>query len=238
MVQTVTPPTSTKILVIGGGPAGSYAATALARGKFALLFLQNVKLIYLSDGFNVTLIERDVFPRYHVGETILPSCRYFLAFIGAEVPIKNHGFLIKPGGAVKLKQEIRETYANFVEFDAENTAWNVVRSQFDDLLLRHASASGVKVFEGVKVTDIRFSGERPVSAIYETEGNKRDEIHFEYLIDASGRTGLMSTKYLKNRRFTNTLMNMAFWGYWAGGIKYAQGTDRENAPWIEALTGK
>ncbi|KAG6895124.1 hypothetical protein C0993_010122 [Termitomyces sp. T159_Od127] len=113
-----------------------------------------------------------------------------------------------------------------------------VRSQFDDLLLRHASTSGVKVFEGVKVTDIKFSGKRPVSAVYETKGNKREDITFDYLVDASGRAGLLSTKYLKNRRFTSTLMNMALWGYWRGGIRYAQGTDRENAPWIEALTGK
>ncbi|KAG6875678.1 Flavin-dependent halogenase armH2 [Termitomyces sp. T32_za158] len=113
-----------------------------------------------------------------------------------------------------------------------------IRSEFDELLLRHASVSGVKVFEGANVTDIKFSGERPVSAIYEIEGNKREEIHFDYLIDASGRTGLLSTKYLKNRRFTNSLRNMALWGYWTGGIRYAQGTDRENAPWLEALTGK
>ncbi|KAG6895109.1 hypothetical protein C0992_003120 [Termitomyces sp. T32_za158] len=192
MAQLLMPPNSTKILVIGGGPAGSYAATALARGT-----------VY-THGFDVTLFERDIFPRYHIGETILPSCRYFLAFIGAEVLIKNHGFLVK----------------------------------FDELLLRHAAASGVKVFEGVKVTDIKFSDERPVSAIYEIEGNKREEIHFEYLVDASGRTGLLSTKYLKNRRFTNSLRNMALWGYWKGGGRYAQGTDRENAPWTEALTGK
>ncbi|KAG6919692.1 hypothetical protein DXG01_002638 [Tephrocybe rancida] len=111
-----------------------------------------------------------------------------------------------------------------------------IRSEFDELLLRHASTSGVKVFEGLKVTDIKFSGERPVSAVYETKHGKSKEINFEYLVDASGRMGLMSTKYLRNRRFNKSLRNMAFWGYWKGGGRYSPGTNRENAPWFEAFT--
>ncbi|KAG6855641.1 Flavin-dependent halogenase armH1 [Tephrocybe sp. NHM501043] len=219
MVNLPAPPVSTTILVIGGGPAGSYAATTLAR-----------------EGFDVTLIERDVFPRYHIGESMLPSCRHFMAFIGAEELIKNHGFIAKPGAAVKLHQEKREGYTDFIELDPNNIAWNVIRSEFDELLLRHASASGVKVFEGYKVTDIKFSGERPVSAVYEVQHNKSKEISFDYLVDASGRTGLMSTKYLQNRRFNKSLRNIAFWGYWKGGGRYSPGTNRENAPWFEAFT--
>ncbi|KAH0579945.1 hypothetical protein H2248_002765 [Termitomyces sp. 'cryptogamus'] len=170
---------------------------------------------------------------------MLPSCRQFMAFIGAEELVKNHGFVTKPGHALKLRQEKREGYSDFIELDPDNITWNVIRSQFDERLLRHASASGVKVFEGLNVTDIKFSGERPASAIYETQStqaSKPREINFKYLVDASGRTGIMSTKYLKNRQFTKALMNMAFWGYWRGGGKYAPGTNRDNAPWFEAFT--
>ncbi|KAG1720059.1 hypothetical protein EDB19DRAFT_606432 [Suillus lakei] len=60
-IQTL--PTSTEILVVGGGPAGSYAAAALAR-----------------EGFEVTLLEAANFPRYYIGESLLPSVRPFLAF--------------------------------------------------------------------------------------------------------------------------------------------------------------
>ncbi|GLB41449.1 putative FAD-dependent small molecule halogenase [Lyophyllum shimeji] len=211
-------PANTTVLVIGGGPAGSYAATTLAR-----------------EGFDVTLLERDRFPRYHIGESMLPSCRHFMTFIGAESLMKNHGFIVKPGAAVKLRQEKREGYTDFIELDPENIAWNVIRSEFDELLLRHASACGVKVFEGLNVTELKFCGERPTSAVYDAPGGKSRSISFEYLVDASGRTGIMSTKYLRNRRFNKSLRNMAFWGYWKGGGRYSPGTKRENAPWFEAF---
>jgi hypothetical protein len=48
----------------------------------------------------------------------------------------------------------------------------------------------------------------------------------------------MATKYLKNRKFNQALRNIAFWGYWTGAGKYAPGTDRENATWLEALVGQ
>ena len=62
-------------------------------------------------------------------------------------------------------------------------------------------------------------------------------ITFRYLVDATGRAGLMSTKYLKNRTFTDSLKNIAVWGYWAGAGSYGEGTARAGAPWFEALTG-
>ena len=72
---------STQILVIGGGPAGAVAATLLVR-----------------EGFNVTLVERDVFPRYHIGESLLPSCLEILDLIGAREKIESYGFQRKHGG--------------------------------------------------------------------------------------------------------------------------------------------
>lgn len=84
-------PTSTEILVVSGGPAGSYAAAALAR-----------------EGFEVTLLEAANFPRYHIGESLLPSVRPFLAFVDAKESVMNYGFTIKPDAAVKLNQFKRE----------------------------------------------------------------------------------------------------------------------------------
>ncbi|KAJ7105882.1 putative halogenase [Mycena epipterygia] len=214
-------PSSTDILVIGGGPAGAYAASALAR-----------------EGFQVTLLERDVFPRYHIGESMLPSARSFLRFIDVEDKVLKHGFTVKVGAAVKLNQHKREGYTDFIARDPNNFSWNVVRSEFDELLLRHAGESGAAIHEGVRVNTIKFSEEnpqRPVAAEWKSEEGT-GEIKFNWLVDASGRNGMMSTKYLKNRKFNASLRNVAFWGYWTGAGKYGKGTKRENAPWFEALT--
>ncbi|OAX32582.1 hypothetical protein K503DRAFT_701811, partial [Rhizopogon vinicolor AM-OR11-026] len=115
-----------------------------------------------------------------------------------------------------------------------------VRSEFDDLLLRHASKCGATVIEETKVTDLQFDGEgsssRPVSATWKNTGTGLEgRISFDYLVDASGRNGIMSTKYLKNRHFNKALNNIACWGYWEGTGSYMPGTSRENSPWFEAL---
>lgn len=60
---------------------------------------------------------------------------------------------------------------------------------------------------------------------------------FKYLIDATGRAGIMSTKYLKNRHVNASLKNIAVWGYWTGTGTYGVGTEREGSPWFEALKG-
>nr|GAT47490.1 predicted protein [Mycena chlorophos] len=221
-----TVPSSTKILVIGGGPSGSMCASALAR-----------------EGFEVTILEKDFFPRYHIGESMLPSCRPFLKFVGAEEKIAKHGFAVKVGAAVKLNQFKREGYTDFITPDPNRAAWNVVRSEFDEILLRHAVESGAKVFEGHYVTDIQFAEpesseeRRPISADWRSKtAGTEGRITFDFVVDCSGRTGLLSTKYLKTRKFNSALRNVAFWSYWKGAGLYGAGTRRENAPWFEALT--
>ncbi|KAG2342279.1 FAD/NAD(P)-binding domain-containing protein [Suillus weaverae] len=175
VIQTL--PTSTEILVVGGGPAGSYAAAALAR-----------------EGFEVTLLEAAHFPRYHIGESLLPSVRPFLAFVGAEESIMNYGFTIKPGAAVKLNQFKREGYTDFIALNPDNGSWNVIRSEFDDLLFRHASKCGAAVFDNTRVAKFQFDGERPVSADWSNASTGiQGRISFNYLVDASGRNGIMST---------------------------------------------
>ncbi|KAF8160850.1 FAD binding domain-containing protein [Crassisporium funariophilum] len=250
------PPQHTQVLIIGGGPAGSYAAAALAR-----------------EGINVTLLESSKFPRYHVGESLIPSIRHYLRFIGAEEKMINYGFIRKPGSAIKFNQFKREGYTDFVALGHNNNAWNVVRSEFDHMLLNHARSTGASVYEQTKVESISFSAadpSRPVSVSWthtpppcppsppasptNSAFSKFDSSHtpgypassvakpqqgtttFTHLIDATGRAGIMSTRYLKNRHFNASLKNIAVWGYWRNVGNYGSGSPRHGSPWFEALT--
>ncbi|KAK4111488.1 hypothetical protein N656DRAFT_799320 [Canariomyces notabilis] len=231
-------PQRTTVLVVGGGPAGSYCASALAR-----------------EGIDTVLLEADKFPRYNIGESMLPSIRHFLRFIDCDDKFDAHGFRIKKGAAFKLNQSLPYAYTDFVGAGGpQGYAYNVIRSEADGIIFRHAGVSGAHIFDGVKVDVLEFvpSGlppstdpdceipdpGRPVSAAWtRKETGETGVIHFDYLVDCSGRAGLMSTKYLKNRKYNTgeQLKNVATWGYWTGHGEHAKGTPREGAPYFAAL---
>lgn len=114
------------------------------------------------------------------------------------------------------------------------------------MLFRHAAKSGAKAFDGIKVNSVAFTPSptpnpgpgRPVSAAYTRKSDGvSGVINFDYIVDASGRAGVLNTKYLKNRMYNQGLKNVANWAYWKTTGKYGKGTPRENSPFFEALTG-
>jgi flavin-dependent dehydrogenase len=190
----------TQILVVGGGPAGSTTATLLAR-----------------QGFDVTLLESAVFPRYHIGESILPSALPILDLLGAREKIENHGFVKKGGAYFEWGPENWDL--NFDHLSgADRHSYQVIRSEFDQLLLEHAKTQGVRVREGTRVTSLDFDGERPVRAHWALTADRGQtgSLTFDYLVDASGRAGIMATKYLNNRTYHEAFRNVGIWGYWTG----------------------
>lgn len=200
---------ATQILVVGGGPAGSTAAGLLAK-----------------NGFQVVLLERDHFPRYHIGESILPSCRPIFELLGVWDKVESHGFQPKGGAYFFWGKEEWEVRFSEMGDDGAN-AWQVIRSEFDQLLLDHAKELGVEVVEGVTVKELEFVGERPVAARWadSKDSSITGRITFDYVIDASGRGGVMATKHMKNRKMHNVFRNVAAWTYYRGAKRLAKGAE-------------
>ena len=202
------------VIVIGGGPAGSTAASMLAK-----------------HGKSVMLLEREKFPREHVGESLLPASLPVLEELGVYEQVKAAGFLPKYGATMIWGEDKEPWTWRFEETNSRYThSYQVNRAEFDNILLKHAESLGVKVSEESSVTevDINFS-EKKVKYI-DSLGMQR-EVEAKFLIDASGQSALLS-KLNGFQKYDPNFRNLAVYGYFGDAKRIS--SPNENNIFIES----
>ena len=209
MVQT-----DVDVAIIGGGPAGSSAAAYLAKA-----------------GMKCAVFERELFPRLHVGESLVPATTRVLRDIGFLDQMDELGF-VRKFGAVWTSEASKSAYQHgFEDADFDGQAdirfeerdqpginqrhtWHVDRGKFDLLLLQHAHKLGAAVYDGVKVSNVDFS-DPPSAQVKFSMGKREMSLTAKMVLDASGRQTLLGNQ-LKLKK-NDTVFNQYALHTWFDG---------------------
>ncbi len=189
-------------VVIGGGPAGSTAAAVLA-----------------GHGRKVVVLEKDRFPRYHIGESLMPYCYFPLERIGVIEKIKASNFPQKYSVQfVSTMGKVSQPFYFFQHMEHEaSTTWQVVRSEFDQMLLNNAREKGAEVREETKVVEILRENGAVVGVRAEHHGHE-ETFRAPMTLDASGRDALAVAR--NGWRVPDPqLKKIAIWTYYRGALR-------------------
>lgn len=172
-------PVKTDVAIIGAGPAGSVTG-ALLRDK----------------GWDVTILEHGHFPRFSIGESLLPQCMESLERAGMLPALEGFHFQNKIGAAFSERERYGEL--NFADqfSDGWTRTWEVTRADFDDILIKQAEKRGAEVHFGQRVTDVDFDAPGGPLIKAQNEQGERFELSARFVCDASG-FGRVLPKLLK-----------------------------------------
>ncbi len=190
---------TTDVLIIGGGPAGSTAAITLAE-----------------KGYDVALLEKAHHPRFHIGESLLPANLPLFERLGVAAEIHAIGMqkwgaeFVSPGHAIRTQTfEFGDAWNKSMPF-----AYQVRRSQFDEILIRRASARGAQVIEGCRVRDVELRRPGAGARVHaEHEDGRKESWEARFVIDASGRDTFFGNRLgtkRRNRRHNSSAMYAHF----------------------------
>jgi flavin-dependent dehydrogenase len=196
------------VVVVGGGPAGSTVSTLIAQR-----------------GYKVELYERERFPRFHIGESLIPETYWVLERLDMLPKMRQSPFVKKY--SVQFVNAAGKQSAPFYFWDNKphecSQTWQVVRSEFDQMMLDNAREHGVAVHEGARVVDVLTDAgpldaardARATGVTIQSEGGVRRNVHAKVVVDASGQNGLLMNR-LGLRLWDPVLNKGAIWTYWKG----------------------
>jgi flavin-dependent dehydrogenase len=191
------------VVVIGGGPAGSTTSTLIAQ-----------------QGRKVTLFERERFPRFHIGESLIPETYWVLRRLKMLDKMKASHFVKKY--SVQFVNASGKLSAPFYFWDNKphecSQTWQVVRSEFDLMMLRNAEEQGVEVQEATRVLDVLFESGRAVGVRIQKDDGTQAEVRAKVVVDASGQSTLLASRF-KLRLWDPVLNKGAIWTYWEGAYR-------------------
>lgn len=187
-------------IVIGGGPGGSSASTFLAK-----------------KGYSILVLEKERFPRFHVGESLIPGALELLWELGVDETVERAGFIHKPGGnlATHLGEYVKFDLTLIADQLRRPYSYEVLRSTFDQILLDHSRAHGVDVREECKVEEVLMEGGRAVGVAYRSARGQEGRTYAPMIIDASGRDTLLA-KRLRMKRKDPVLNKVSAFAHFTG----------------------
>ncbi len=192
------------VIIIGAGPAGSTAAALLAEKNRRVLVL-----------------EKEKFPRYHVGESMMPFCWFTLERLGLADKMDEVGFQQKHSVQfVSTEGQVSRPFYFFQHDEhPSSVTWQVERKVFDQMLVDNAVASGAEVRDEHKVVDLILDGSGRVSGVVaEDLGGVRHELRAGLVVDASGRDCVVASKN-KWRKRDPQLNKISIWTYYEGAMR-------------------
>jgi flavin-dependent dehydrogenase len=198
-----TPSPQYDVVVIGGGPGGSTVSTLIAQR-----------------GYTVGLFEREKFPRFHIGESLIPETYWVLKRLGMLPKMQASHFVKKY--SVQFVNALGRESAPFYFWDNKphecSQTWQVERGEFDQMMLENAREHGVDAHEGVHVLEVLFDGDRATGVrIRDVDGTRRD-IRTRVVVDASGQAAMLQNRF-KLRLWDPVLNKGAIWTYWEGAYR-------------------
>ncbi|MFQ5602216.1 MAG: NAD(P)/FAD-dependent oxidoreductase [bacterium] len=193
----------TDVVVIGGGPAGATVAALVAE-----------------KGHRVQLFEREIFPRFSIGESLMPGTYWTLKKLGVLEKMKSSAFPQKCSVQFYSRSGRASAPFYFFENDSHESSqtWQVLRSEFDEMMLENAREKGAQVHQGVSVTEVLFEESKATGVRVRLPDKSLYDIQSKIVVDASGQSTLIARK-LDLKRREPALKKAAVFSHFKGSVR-------------------